>query len=98
MLLEPGRLLVGNAGVLLTRVRYLKESGAEEIRDRRCRDERLDPARALPKLSRDRSGAGTGHGTNGNRSMLSARFARAAIFSRKIATCPNMNEGDLLAL
>ena len=27
ILLEPGRLLVGNAGVLLTRVRYIKKSG-----------------------------------------------------------------------
>jgi diaminopimelate decarboxylase len=27
ILLEPGRLLVGNAGVLLTRVRYIKSSG-----------------------------------------------------------------------
>jgi diaminopimelate decarboxylase len=27
ILLEPGRLLVGNAGVLLTRVQYMKESG-----------------------------------------------------------------------
>jgi diaminopimelate decarboxylase len=27
ILLEPGRLLVGNAGVLLTRVRYIKHSG-----------------------------------------------------------------------
>ena len=26
MLLEPGRLLVGNAGVLLTRVRYIKQA------------------------------------------------------------------------
>jgi diaminopimelate decarboxylase len=27
ILLEPGRLLVGNAGVLLTRVRYIKRTG-----------------------------------------------------------------------
>ena len=31
ILLEPGRLLVGNAGVLLTRVRYLKESGQKKF-------------------------------------------------------------------
>src|SRR5437588_12358856 len=29
VLVEPGRFLVGNAGVLLTRVRYLKKSGAK---------------------------------------------------------------------
>jgi diaminopimelate decarboxylase len=31
ILLEPGRLLVGNAGVLLTQVRYLKTSGAKKF-------------------------------------------------------------------
>jgi diaminopimelate decarboxylase len=31
ILLEPGRLLVGNAGVLLTRVRYLKRTGQKKF-------------------------------------------------------------------
>ena len=31
ILLEPGRLLVGNAGVLLTRVRYVKHSGEKKF-------------------------------------------------------------------
>ncbi len=31
ILLEPGRLLVGNAGVLLTRVRYIKRTGAKKF-------------------------------------------------------------------
>ena len=31
ILLEPGRLLVGNAGVLLTRVRYIKKSGHKKF-------------------------------------------------------------------
>jgi diaminopimelate decarboxylase len=31
ILVEPGRFLVGNAGVLLTRVRYLKKSGAKKF-------------------------------------------------------------------
>ena len=31
ILLEPGRLLVGNAGVLLTRVRYLKQTGRKNF-------------------------------------------------------------------
>jgi diaminopimelate decarboxylase len=31
ILLEPGRLLVGNAGVLLTRVRYIKQSGEKKF-------------------------------------------------------------------
>jgi len=31
ILLEPGRLLVGNAGVLLTRVRYIKHTGQKKF-------------------------------------------------------------------
>ena len=31
VLVEPGRFLVGNAGVLLTRVRYVKESGTKKF-------------------------------------------------------------------
>src|SRR5229473_2619127 len=31
VLFEPGRFLVGNAGVLLTRVRYIKQSGAKKF-------------------------------------------------------------------
>ncbi|HET9418528.1 MAG TPA: diaminopimelate decarboxylase [Chthoniobacterales bacterium] len=31
ILLEPGRLLVGNAGVLLTRVRYIKQTGRKKF-------------------------------------------------------------------
>jgi diaminopimelate decarboxylase len=31
VLVEPGRFLVGNAGVLLTRVRYIKESGRKKF-------------------------------------------------------------------
>ena len=59
ILLEPGRFLVGNAGVLLTRVRYIKKSGAEEVRDRRCRHERPDSAGAVSELSRNRAGRRT---------------------------------------
>jgi diaminopimelate decarboxylase len=31
ILVEPGRFLVGNAGVLLTRVRYIKKTGAKKF-------------------------------------------------------------------
>ena len=31
ILVEPGRFLVGNAGVLLTRIRYLKQTGAKKF-------------------------------------------------------------------
>ena len=48
LLLEPGRVLVGNAGVLLTRVEYLKHGEAEEFRHRGCRDERPDAPGFIP--------------------------------------------------
>ena len=32
ILVEPGRFLIGNAGVLLTRVRYIKQTGVQKIR------------------------------------------------------------------
>jgi diaminopimelate decarboxylase len=57
LLFEPGRFLVGNAGVLLTRVLYLKPGAGAQLRDRRCRDERPPPSRALCCLARHRRGA-----------------------------------------
>ena len=31
ILVEPGRFLIGNAGVLLTRVRYIKQTGVKKF-------------------------------------------------------------------
>ena len=36
VLIEPGRAIAGHAGLLLTRVEYLKPHGREELRHRRC--------------------------------------------------------------
>jgi diaminopimelate decarboxylase len=55
LLLEPGRRLVADAGVLLTRVEYLKPGGRAELRDRRCGHERSPAARAVRRVARDRS-------------------------------------------
>ena len=52
VLLEPGRSIVGNAGVLLTRVLYRKDTGAKKFVVDRRRHERSDPAVALRLLSR----------------------------------------------
>ena len=40
LLFEPGRRLVGGAGVLLTKVEFLKPGRHSQLRDRRCGDER----------------------------------------------------------
>jgi diaminopimelate decarboxylase len=69
ILLEPGRYLVGNAGVLLSRVEYLKRGSIEELSHRRCSDERSGPSghvRCLPRSGsaasrHDASRAGDGH-------------------------------------
>ena len=54
-LVEPGRFLIGNAGVLLTRVRYIKQTGSKKfaIVDAGMND--AYPAGAIPELSRDRA-------------------------------------------
>ena len=55
LVLEPGRLIVGNAGILVTRVEYVKE-GEQDLRHRRCGDERPDPPHALRGASRHPAG------------------------------------------
>ena len=45
LVFEPGRLIVGNAGILVTRVLYVKRGEAQDLRHRRCGDERSHPAR-----------------------------------------------------
>ncbi len=39
ILIEPGRFIVGNAGILVTRVEYVKRTGKEKLCHRRRRHE-----------------------------------------------------------
>ena len=39
ILIEPGRFISGNAGILVTRVEYVKRTGRKEFRHRGCGDE-----------------------------------------------------------
>ncbi len=56
-IIEPGRFLVAEAGVLLARVLYRKRSGGKEIRRHRRGDERAHPPVAsTSRLPRHRSG------------------------------------------
>ena len=52
LVFEPGRLIVGNAGVLVTKVIYVKRGAGQEFRHRRRGDERSDAADALRGASR----------------------------------------------
>ena len=91
ILVEPGRFLIGNAGVLLTRVRYIKQTGSKKfaIVDAGMNDlirpalyqsyHEIVPVKQ-PKTERERKIA---------RSTLSDRCASPAIFLRSTVRCPN---------
>ena len=84
LIFEPGRLIVGNAGILVTRVLYREARRGQDLRHRRCGDERPDPPDALRGPSRDPAGA------------RSRRRARARIVADVVG--PVCESGDFLAL
>ena len=52
LLFEPGRVIMGNAGLLVTRVIYTKQGRGQAVRHRRRWHERSRAAHALRRLSR----------------------------------------------
>ena len=64
ILIEPGRFIAGNAGILVTRVEYVKRTGQKEFRHRGRGDERFDPPGVLRRLSRNRSAREKGRNDN----------------------------------
>ena len=56
LIFEPGRLIVGNAGILVTRVLYREARRGQDLRHRRRRDERSDPPDPLRGLPRHPAG------------------------------------------
>ena len=92
---SPAGFLVGNAGVLLTRVLYLKPGEAHELRDRRRGDERPPAARALRRVARvepvrPRAGAP-------RRWQIVGPVCESARFPRARPRCSRSRRGDLLA-
>jgi diaminopimelate decarboxylase len=97
VLLEPGRLLVGNAGVLLTRVRYLKQSEHKKfvIVDAGMNDlirpalyqsyHEIVPVREAPASARERVD-------------VVGPVCESGDFFAQDRPMPEMNEGDLVAL
>ncbi len=55
LLFEPGRMIAGNAGILVTRVLYVKQGADKTFTIVDAGDERFDAAHAVRGLSRDLS-------------------------------------------
>ena len=99
LIFEPGRMIVGNAGILVARVIYREARRGEELRHRRCRDERPDPPDAVRGASRYPPGHGAGAGRAAHASRTwSVRSARPATTWRSTATCRSRRPGDLRRL
>ena len=84
LVLEPGRMIVGNAGILVTRVIYIEAGRRPRLHDRRRGHERSHPADALRGPSRDLAGRG-GQGARCRRSC-------------RTSSGPVCETGDYLAL
>ena len=97
VLLEPGRFLVGNAGILLTRVRYVKQAQQKKfvIVDAGMND-LIRPA--LYQSYHEIVSVRQPHRIRAKQSMSSVRFVKAATFSRRIATCRNFTRAIWLRL
>jgi diaminopimelate decarboxylase len=99
ILLEPGRLLVGNAGVLLTRVRYLKTSGTKKfaIVDAGMND-LIRPAlyqsyhEIVPVVEPSQQNSGT------NRIDVVGPVCESGDFFAIDRQMPELRQGDLLAI
>jgi diaminopimelate decarboxylase len=93
ILLEPGRFLVGNAGVLLTRVRYIKQAEQKKfvIVDAGMND-LIRPAlyQSYHEIVPVRAPARE----HVSRSTSSVPSAKAATSSRKTASCPNSTKAS----
>ena len=99
LMFEPGRMIVGNAGILVTRVIYVKHGDAKNfvIIDAAMNDlirptlyeahHDILPVRAGRRRTRARSSP-----------TWSARSARPATISRSTAQLPEPKPGDLLAI
>ena len=94
LVLEPGRALVGNAGILVTRVLYVKRSGGKTfvIVDAAMNDLTRPSLRGV---SRHRPRPGKGEAREGRHRGTDLRVGR---LSRQGPEIPPVSSGDLLAV
>jgi diaminopimelate decarboxylase len=93
LVFEPGRLIVGNAGVLLSRVIRVKPGATDPVRHRRRGDERSDAPGALRCLAPDRGGAALGPAMDRQRRRPGVRDRRHV---RHGAQMDEVAAGDLV--
>ena len=99
LIFEPGRLIVGNAGILVTRVLYLKRGEAKTFVIVDAAHERPDPPDAVRGPSRDSAGDRADSGrTPDRRRTWSVRCANWAISWRLDRDIAEPQPGDLLAV
>ena len=90
LIFEPGRLIVGNAGILVTRVLYVKRGEAKTFVIVDAGDERSDPPDALRGASRHPAGAGADRGAPpDHRRRGRPGLRNRAISSRSTAIWPS---------
>src|SRR5207248_4196432 len=99
ILLEPGRFLVGNAGVLLTRVRYIKKSGAKTfaIVDAGMND-LIRPALYQSYHEIVPIAVGSGDSRNCHKIDIVGPVCESGDFFALDREMPEPREGDLLAI
>jgi len=105
ILLEPGRLLIGNAGVLLTRVRYIKQTGQKKfaIVDAGMND-LIRPAlyhsyhEIVPVAEPKSVGEADSFPSGTNKIDIVGPVCESGDFFALDREMPEMNEGDLLAI
>ena len=101
ILVEPGRFLVGNGGVLLTRVRYMKKSGAKKfaIMDAGMND-LIRPAlyHSYHEIVPVCRASATADGTGTEKIDIVGPVCESGDFFALDREMPEVREGDLLAV
>ena len=108
--MEPGRVIAGNAGILLSRVLYTKQSGEKRflIQDAAMNDlirpalyesfHRIWPVVVPRRTSASARGLRWPDRRGPSPGTSSARSARAATSWPRTVPCPRLDRGDLLAI
>ena len=98
LIFEPGRLIVGNAGILVTRVDLSQARRGEDLRHRRCWHERPGAADALRRPSRHAPGSRAGPAQRRIRADVVGPVCESGDFIALDRDMPEPKAGDLIAV